>query len=110
MPRTIIGTVSSSANNKTIVVKVETRKTHPLYRKQYSYTKKYMAHDDKNKASVGDKVEIIESKPISAKKHFILNKIIERAELREEALDVIKVKETTKQKSEDKAPVEEDAS
>jgi len=98
MPKTIIGTVSSNSADKTIVVKVERRKTHPLYRKQYTETTKFMAHDEQNKALVGDKVEIIECRPISAKKHFKLTKIIETPALREEALQSIKVEEIKKSK------------
>ena len=56
MAKTIIGTVSSNKTDKTIVVTVQTRKTHPLYRKQYTVSKKFMAHDEKNEAQVGDKV------------------------------------------------------
>ena len=83
MAKTIIGTVSSSKADKTIVVTVATRKTHPLYRKQYTESKKFMAHDEKNEAQVGDKVAIIETRPISARKHFKLERIIEKPKLRE---------------------------
>ncbi len=83
MAKTIIGTVSSNKTDKTIVVTVATRKTHPLYRKQYTESTKFMAHDEKNEAEVGDKVEIIETRPISARKHFALTRIIEKPKLRE---------------------------
>jgi len=86
MPRTIIGTVSSNSTDKTIVVKVETKKTHPLYRKQYTKTTKFMAHDQDNQANLGDKVEIIECRPISARKRFKLNKIISVSRLQQDAL------------------------
>jgi small subunit ribosomal protein S17 len=82
MARTIIGTVSSDKPDKSIVVTVITRKTHPLYRKQYSVSTKFMAHDEKNEAEVGDKVEIIETRPISARKRFALSRIIEKPVLR----------------------------
>lgn len=101
MPKTIIGTVSSNANDKTIVVKVERRKTHPLYRKQYKDTTKFMAHDEKNEAKVGDKVEITECRPLSANKHFTLTKIIETPALREEELAAIKAEEPKKKKREE---------
>lgn len=91
MSKTIIGIVSSSLANKTIVVKVERRKTHPIYKKQYKDTTKFMAHDEKNEAMVGDKVSIIECRPISANKHFMLLKILETPALREDALSAIKV-------------------
>ena len=61
MAQPIIGTVSSTKGDKTIVVIVETRKTHPLYRKQYTVSKKFMAHDEKNSAQVGDRVSIVET-------------------------------------------------
>lgn len=83
MPKTIIGTVSSDKGDKTIVVTVQTRKTHPLYRKQFTMSKKFMAHDEKNEAQVGDKVAIVETRPLSARKRFILDRIIEKPKLRE---------------------------
>jgi len=83
MAKTITGVVSSDKGDKTIVVTVRTRKTHPLYRKQYTVSKKFMAHDEKNEAQVGDKVAIIETRPLSARKRFALDKIIEKPKLRE---------------------------
>lgn len=79
MAKTIIGTVSSSKSDKTIVVTVRERKTHPLYRKQYTVTKKFMAHDEANDAQVGDKVSIVETRPISRHKSHKLDQVIERA-------------------------------
>lgn len=86
MPKTIIGIVSSNKNDKTIVVTVQTSKTHPLYRKQYSVSKKFMAHDEKNEAQPGDKVLIIETRPMSARKRFALSKILEKPALRADSL------------------------
>lgn len=83
MAKTIIGTVSSSKVDKTIVVTVQTRKTHPLYRKQYTVSSKYMAHDEKNEAEVGDKVSITETRPISKRKRYTLDRVIEKPALRE---------------------------
>lgn len=91
MAKTIIGTVSSSKADKTIVVTVRTRKTHPLYRKQYTVSTKFMAHDEQNEAQVGDKVSIVETRPISARKHFKLERIIEKPALREDSLAATKV-------------------
>jgi small subunit ribosomal protein S17 len=91
MARTIIGTVSSAKSDKTIVVTVQTRKTHPLYKKQYTVHTKFMAHDEKNEALVGDKVAIIETKPLSARKRFILDRIVEKPALREDTLTATKV-------------------
>ena len=82
--KTIIGVVSSAKADKTIVVTVRTRKTHPLYRKQYTVSSKYMAHDEKNEAQVGDKVAITETRPLSARKRYILDRIIEKPAIREE--------------------------
>lgn len=78
MAKTITGVVSSNKTDKTIVITVRERKTHPLYRKQYTTTKKFMAHDEKNEAQVGDTVTIIETRPISRRKSFKLEKILER--------------------------------
>jgi len=62
------GRVTSAKNNKTIVVEVTRKFVHPFYSKVISRSKKYHAHDEKNKFKEGDNVEIIESKPISKKK------------------------------------------
>jgi small subunit ribosomal protein S17 len=69
MPKkTLKGEVTSSKSDKTIVVKVTKKFKHPFYEKVISRSKKYHAHDEKNKFKEGDKVEIIESKPHSKKK------------------------------------------
>ena len=73
------GTVVSDAMDKTITVVVETKKTHPLYGKRVKYSKKLIAHDEKNEAHVGDRVEIMETRPLSATKRFRLVSIIEKA-------------------------------
>ena len=73
--RILQGHVVSNKNNKTIVVKVKRRFRHPFYGKVISRSKKYHAHDEKNKFKIGDNVKIIESKPISKKKRWeALNK------------------------------------
>jgi small subunit ribosomal protein S17 len=90
MAKTIIGTVSSDKTDKTIVVTVLERKTHPLYRKQYTVSKKIMAHDEKNEAQIGDKVSIIETRPLSARKRHMLERIIEKPKLREDSLAALK--------------------
>jgi len=90
MARTIVGIVSSDKNDKTIVVTVSTRKTHPLYRKQYSSSRKFMVHDEKNEAQVGDKVAIVETKPLSARKRYTLDRVIEKPVLREDTLAITK--------------------
>ena len=62
------GTVTSAKNNKTVVVEVKRKFVHPFYSKVISRSKKYHAHDEKNKFKEGDIVEIIECNPISKKK------------------------------------------
>lgn len=78
MAKRLIGVVTSDKADKCIVVKVVTHKTHPIYKKQYISSKKFMAHDETNEAKTGDKVSIVETKPLSARKRFLLEKIIER--------------------------------
>ena len=68
--RILKGEVVSNKSNKTIVVKVERRFRHPFYGKVISRSKKYHAHDEKNKYKIGDVVKIIESKPISKLKSW----------------------------------------
>lgn len=80
MAKTLIGTVVSDAQDKTIVIKTERRVTHPLYRKQYTVSKRYQAHDEKNEAQLGDVVSIVETRPISKNKSFKLDAIVERKE------------------------------
>ncbi len=72
MPKRILqGTVVSDKNNKTIVVEVERRYTHPLLKKTVRRTKKYHAHDETNVFKVGDQVQIEETSPISRNKRWI---------------------------------------
>ncbi len=89
MARTIIGWVSSNSGDKTILVTARTRKTHPIYRKQFTVSKKFMAHDEQNTAQVGDLVAIVETRPLSARKHFRLDRIIEKPTLREADKEVM---------------------
>ena len=74
-----VGKVVSDKMDKTITVLVETYKKHPLYGKRVKYSKKFKAHDENNEARMGDKVEIMETRPLSATKRFRLVKIIEKA-------------------------------
>lgn len=107
MAKTIVGIVTSNKTDKTIVVTAHTRKTHPLYRKQYTVTSKFMAHDEKNAAEVGDKVSIEETRPISARKRFILKEIIEKPALREDTLTITKTDDSGKKASKAKTTDEE---
>ena len=79
MAHTLIGTVTSDKRDKTITVSIVSRETHPLYRKQYTKTRKYTAHDAKNEAHLGDRVQIVEVAPISKTKTYTLVKILERS-------------------------------
>lgn len=72
MPKRVLqGVVVSDKNDKTIVVEVERRYTHPLLKKTVRRTKKYHAHDEKNSFKVGDQVSIEETRPISKNKRWI---------------------------------------
>lgn len=82
MSRLLVGVVSADKCDKTITVSVATRKTHPIYKKQYTRTKKFMAHDEANEARVGDRVAIAEVRPLSARKRFVLRQVIEKAPVR----------------------------
>ncbi|MGI9411793.1 MAG: 30S ribosomal protein S17 [Hyphomicrobiaceae bacterium] len=73
MPKRILqGTVVSDKNDKTVVVEVERRYTHPLYKKVIRRSKKYHAHDESNAAKVGDRVRIQETAPISRNKRWMV--------------------------------------
>lgn len=76
---TRVGKVVSTSMDKTIVVLVETYKNHPLYKKRVKYSKKYKAHDEENKAKVGDTVKITACRPLSKTKRYVLDSIIEEA-------------------------------
>ncbi|WP_291318716.1 30S ribosomal protein S17 [Desulfonatronospira sp.] len=77
--RRMVGFVTSDKNDKTIVVRVETLIKHPLLKKYIRRRKKFMAHDPENDSKIGDKVQIIEHRPMSARKKWHLNKVLERA-------------------------------
>jgi small subunit ribosomal protein S17 len=79
MARTLTGVVTSDKRDKTITVEITSRETHPIYKKQYSKTRKYTAHDEKNEAHEGDRVTIAESKPYSKTKTWTLVKIVEKS-------------------------------
>lgn len=96
MAHTLIGTVTSDKRDKTITVSTINRETHPLYRKQYTKTRKYTAHDEKNEAKVGDRVEIMEVRPISKTKAYKLTRIVEKSrgtvELKDDVNTVVQEK------------------
>lgn len=74
-----LGLVVSDAADKTIVVRVDRRTTHQLYGKTLVRSKKYHAHDERNEARVGDRVRIVETRPLSKLKRWRLVDIVERA-------------------------------
>jgi len=77
------GLVVGDKMNKTVVVAVETRKVHPLYKKAVRSTKKYKAHDENNASKVGDKVKIVETRPLSREKRWQVVEIISKRDVAE---------------------------
>ena len=77
--KTRIGEVVSDKMDKTIVVKIEELEQHKLYKKSVKKTVKFKAHDENNEAHVGDKVFIMETRPLSKEKHWRLVKILAKA-------------------------------
>lgn len=104
MPKSLIGTVTSDSRDKTITVSIVSRETHPIYRKQYSKTRKYTAHDEKNEAHTGDRVEIVECRPISKTKSYKLSQILERGQGTVELLEDVTEVEIPEKIGADKKP------
>lgn len=77
--RVLTGVVVKNTNDKTITVEVSTSKKHPLYNKDFIVSKRYRAHDENNEAQIGDTVQIMETRPLSATKRFRLVKITKKA-------------------------------
>ncbi len=73
----LTGRVTSDKMDKTIVVEVERLQRHRLYGKVLKRTKKYMAHDEENTCRIGDLVRIVESRPLSRRKHWVVEEIME---------------------------------
>lgn len=82
-PRTLrktrIGVVVSSKMDKTITVAIERKVPHPIYKKYFKKTTKLMAHDEKKECGLGDKVKIMETRPLSKNKRWRLVEIVEKA-------------------------------
>lgn len=74
-----MGTVISSAMDKTVVVKVVSLKAHPVYKKRYRTTKKYYVHDEENQCNQGDLITISETRPLSKTKRWRVLDIVQRA-------------------------------
>ena len=75
------GLVVSDKMDRTVVVAVETRKVHPLYKKAIRVTKKYKAHDENNACKIGDKVKIVETRPLSKEKSWRVMEITPKREV-----------------------------
>jgi len=78
--RTLEGVVVSNKAEQTVIVQVERKFMHPRYHKTIRSHKKYMAHDADNTCNIGDRVRIIESKPISRRKRWVMQDVLTRAE------------------------------
>ncbi|MEF3167730.1 MAG: 30S ribosomal protein S17 [Deltaproteobacteria bacterium] len=76
--RSLIGTVLSDKADKTVVVSVVRRYKHPVYGKFVNKKKKFMAHDPGNTCRIGDRILIVESRPLSKRKRWVVRKIIEK--------------------------------
>jgi small subunit ribosomal protein S17 len=77
--RVLVGRVLSNRMDKTVIVMVERKKRHPLYGKVLAMRKKYKAHDAENSCQIGDVVKMIESRPLSREKRWVVTEILERA-------------------------------
>ena len=77
--KVLVGRVLSNRMDKTATVVVERRKRHPLYGKVITMRKKYKAHDAENSCQIGDMVKMIESRPLSREKRWVVTEILERA-------------------------------
>lgn len=75
----LVGVVTSDKMDKTVVVLVERQYRHPLYKKVVRSSKKFMAHDESNACQVGDRVRILEARPLSRRKRWVVEEILERA-------------------------------
>lgn len=81
LKKMLVGTVVSDKMDKTVVVAVNTLRWHPLYRKQMKRTTRYKVHDEDNECRVGDRVRVMQSRPLSRDKRFRVVGIIERVEV-----------------------------
>ena len=77
--KTRLGVVVKNKMDKGVIVSIERRVAHPLYRKYFKKTTKLMVHDEQNECNVGDKVKIMETRPISKNKEWRLVEIVEKA-------------------------------
>jgi small subunit ribosomal protein S17 len=75
----IIGKVVSNKMTKSVVVTIERQVRHGMYGKQQRLTSRFMAHDEKNEAKVGDRVALVPSRPLSRRKRWVVTRVVERA-------------------------------
>jgi small subunit ribosomal protein S17 len=101
-----LGQVVSDRMDKTVVVAVQSPKRHPLYQKTIKRVVKYKAHDEKNECRVGDKVKIVETRPLSREKRWRVAEIITRGEVVEISPEEITREELARVKPEKKAKEE----
>ena len=78
--KSMVGTVTSNKMDKTVLVEVEIRRRHPLYRRVVTYRNKFKAHDGDNACNIGDVVRIVESRPLSKEKRWRVTEIVSKAE------------------------------
>ena len=76
--KVLVGRVASNKMDKTVVVVVERSRRHPLYGKVIKVSQRFMAHDENNSCQVGDMVRILESKPLSRHKRWVVTEVLER--------------------------------
>lgn len=79
MRRRVQGLVVSDKMQKTITVRVDRRRLHPIYKKAVTRSSKFMAHDPREEAGIGDVVEIVESRPLSKRKRWTLARVVQQA-------------------------------
>ncbi len=89
--RRLIGRVVSDKMDKTVVVEIEIRKTHPVYKKVVRLSRRVMAHDESNAIPVGAVVRIVESKPLSRHKRWVVETVLEQPDI----VDTTGIEETT---------------
>lgn len=77
--KTRVGVVTSNKMDKTVVIAIERKIQHPIYKKYFKQTKKLMVHDEKNECTVGDVVRVMETRPLSKNKCWRLVEVVEKA-------------------------------
>jgi small subunit ribosomal protein S17 len=103
--RRLVGRVVSDKMEKTVVVAVERRKMHRVYKKVVASTRKVMAHDESNEVPVGALVRIVESQPLSRRKRWVVEEVLETAEILPPASDAdAQIEPDTDEEDETKTP------